>query len=104
MPVYTCVFCFLFFLFCFVLVFVFVFSHSFQKLYLLEENRERLPRDLIREPTQPHRRRQQERHKFAYLIVKNNNFARFARAVLIFDISQTFSFFLRREITCFAVV
>ena len=31
-------------------------------------------------------------------------FARFARAVFIFDISQTFSFFLRREMTCFAVV
>ena len=41
---------------------------------------------------------------FAYLIVKNNSFARFARAVFIFDISQTFSFFLRREMTCFAVV
>ena len=103
MPVYTCVFCFMFFLFCFVLGFFF-FPHSFQKLYLLEENRERLPRDLIREPTQPQRRRQQEPHKFSYLVVKNNNFARFARAVFIFDISQTFSFFLRREITCFAVV
>ena len=54
--------------------------------------------------TQTRRRRQQERHKFAYLIVKNNSFARFARAVFIFDISQTFSFFLRREMTCVAVV
>ena len=53
---------------------------------------------------QPRRRRQQERHKFAYLTMKNNSFARFARAVFIFDISQTFSFFLRREMTCFAVV
>ena len=44
------------------------------------------------------------RHKFAYLIVKNNSFARFARAVFIFDISQTFSLFLRREMTRFAVV
>ena len=52
---------------------------------------------------QPRRRMQQERHKFAYLIVKNNCFARFARAVFIFDISL-FSFFLRREVTCFAVV
>ena len=43
-------------------------------------------------------------HKFAYLIVKNKSFTRFARAVFIFDISQTFSFFLRREMTCFAVV
>ena len=57
----------------------------------------------IRELTQP-RRRQQGRHKFAYLIVKNNICARFARAVFIFDISQTFSFFLRREMTCFAAV
>ena len=38
----------------------------------------------IREFTQPRRRRQQERHKFAYLTVKNNRFARFARAVFIF--------------------
>ena len=45
-----------------------------------------------------------ERHKLAYLITKNNSFARFARAVFIFDISQTFSFFLRREMICFAVV
>ena len=39
------------------------------------------------ELTQPRRRRQQGRHKFAYLIVKNNSCARFARAVFIFDIS-----------------
>ena len=51
----------------------------------------RLPRN-NREFTQIQQRRQQERHKFAYLIVKNNSFARFARAVFIFDISQTFSF------------
>jgi len=41
---------------------------------------------------------------FAYLIVKNNSFARCPRAVFIFDISQTFSFFLRREMICFAGV
>ena len=47
--------------------------------------------------------RQQERHKFAYLTVKNNGFARFARAFFSFlDISQTFLFFPRREMTCFA--
>ena len=40
-----------------------------------------------RDLTQPRRRRQQERHKFAYLIVKKSSFARFARAVFIFDIS-----------------
>ena len=45
---------------------------------------------------QPRRRRQQERHKFSYLIVKNNSFARFARAVFIFGISQTFTLFPRR--------
>ena len=39
---------------------------------------------VIREFTQPRRRRQQERHKFACLTVKNNRFARFARAVFIF--------------------
>ena len=37
-----------------------------------------------REFTQPRRRRQQERHKFAYLTVKNNIFARFACAFFIF--------------------
>ena len=39
---------------------------------------------LPREFTQPRRRRQQERHKFAYLTMKNNRFARFARAFFIF--------------------
>ena len=62
----------------------------------------------LRELTQPRRRRrrrrQQKPHKFAYLTVKNSIFARFARAFFIFDISLTFSFFLRREMTCFAVV
>ena len=38
----------------------------------------------IRELKQPRRRRQQERHKFAYLTMKNSTFARFARAVFIF--------------------
>ena len=33
---------------------------------------------------QPRRRRQQKPHKFAYLTMKNNSFARFARAVFIF--------------------
>ena len=37
-----------------------------------------------RELKQPRRRRQQERHKFAYLTKKNNSFARFARAFFIF--------------------
>ena len=36
--------------------------------------------------------------------MKNISFARFARAFFIFDILKTFSFFLRREMTSFAVV
>ena len=36
--------------------------------------------------------------------MKNNIFARFARAVYIFWHFEAFSFFLRREMTCFAVV
>ena len=39
---------------------------------------------LNRELKQPRRRRQQERHNFAYLTMKNSTFARFARAVFIF--------------------
>ena len=39
---------------------------------------------LIRELKQPRRRRQQRPHKFAYLTMKNSNFARFARAFFIF--------------------
>ena len=51
------------------------------------------------------RGRQQERQKFAYVIMKNNSFARFARAFFIFlNISQTFSFFPRHEMSCFEVV
>ena len=60
----------------------------------------------IRELKQRRRRRQQKPHKFAYLTMKNSIFARFARAFFIFSHLQlkTFSFFLRREMTCFAVV
>ena len=36
-----------------------------------------------RELKQPRQRRQQESHKFAYLTMKNNSFARFARAFFI---------------------
>ena len=36
-----------------------------------------------RELKQPRRRRQPERHKFAYLTMKNSTFARFARAFFI---------------------
>ena len=38
----------------------------------------------IRELKQTRRRRQQERHNFAYLTMKNSTFARFARAFFIF--------------------
>ena len=58
----------------------------------------------IRELKQPRRRRQQKPHKCAYLIMKNRIFASFARHFSAFDILKTFSFFLRRQITCFAVV
>ena len=47
----------------------------------------RSPRSLVRdtrELKQPRRRRQQERHKFTYLTMKNSTFARFARAFFIF--------------------
>ena len=37
-----------------------------------------------RELTQPQRRRHKERHKFAYLTMKNISFARFAHALFIF--------------------
>ena len=37
-----------------------------------------------RELKEPRRRRQQERHKFTYLTMKNNTFSRFARAFFIF--------------------
>ena len=44
----------------------------------------RKERTLNRELKQPRRRQQQERHKFAYLTMKNSIFARFARAYFIF--------------------
>ena len=39
---------------------------------------------IFRELKQPRRRRQQKPHKFAYLTMENNIFARFARAYFIF--------------------
>ena len=42
------------------------------------------PPTSFRELRQPWRRRQQEHHKFAYLTMKNNRFARVARAFFIF--------------------
>ena len=56
----------------------------------------------FRKLKEPRQRRQQEPHKFASLTMKNNSIARFARAFL--DTSLRFSFFPRREMTCFAVV
>jgi len=56
-----------------------------------------------RELKQARRKRQQVSHKFACLTVKNNSFARFARAFFIFKHS-TDVLVLRREVTCFAVV
>ena len=49
------------------------------------------------------RRLRQERHKFAYLTMKNNSFARFARGIFILYISLQFSFYRCLEITCFVV-
>ena len=46
---------------------------------------------------QPRTRLQQERQKSAYLTMKNDNCARFARAFFIFGHLATFSFFPRRE-------
>ena len=43
----------------------------------------RNPFQYIRELKQLRQRRQQERHKFAYLTMKNNSFARFARTFFI---------------------
>ena len=63
------------------------------------------PALVSRELKQLRRQRQQKPHKFAYLTMKNIIFARFARAFFIFwHFALTFSFFLRREMTCFAVV
>ena len=57
----------------------------------------------IRELKQPQWRRQQKAHKFAHW--KNSIFARFVHVHFSsFDILKTFLFFLRREMTCFAVV
>ena len=50
------------------------------------------------------RRQQQERHKFAYLTMKNNSFARSHVHSSFLDFSKTFSFLPWHEITCFAVV
>ena len=66
----------------------------------LYSNQQSINRELM----QPRRRRQQNPHKFAYLTMKNSIFARFACAFFIFwHFARTFSFFLRREMTCFAV-
>ena len=43
-------------------------------------------------------------NKFAYLTMKNSIFASLQVHFSFFDILKTFSFFLRREMTCFAVV
>ena len=52
---------------------------------------------------QPRRRRQQKLHKFAYLTMKSNSFARFARAFFIFLHFVDVLVLFRREMTCFAV-
>ena len=57
-----------------------------------------------REVKQPRRRRQQERHKFAYLTMKNTFLHALHVHFSYLDILKTLLFFLRREMTCFAVV
>ena len=54
-------------------------GHSHLKIYY--SGRKQI---CIRELKQPRRRRQPKPHKFAYLTMKNNSFARFARAFFIF--------------------
>ena len=58
----------------------------------------------IRELKQPRRRRLQNPHKFAYLTIKTVFLHALHVHFSFFDILKTFSFFLRRELTCFAVV
>ena len=59
----------------------------------------------MRELKEPRRRRQQGRQKFAYLTTKTTVFLHALHVhSSFFYILQTFSFFLRREMTCFVVV
>ena len=51
----------------------------------------------------PQRRRQQERHKIAYLTMKTIFLHALHVHFSFFYILQTFSFFPRREMTCFAI-
>ena len=57
-----------------------------------------------RELKQQQRRRQRERHKFAYLVDKNNSFARPARAFFTFVHSLPSSAKKQREIAKFEVL
>ena len=59
---------------------------------------------VIRELKQPPPRRQQERHEFAYLTMKNNRFASFARAFFIFGHFADVLVLSWHEMSCFAVV
>ena len=56
------------------------------------QNRGRFRRSNIRELTQPRRRRHQGRHKFAYLIVKNNSCATTPFRSSIYDKRDDFTF------------
>ena len=58
----------------------------------------------IRELKLRQRRQQRERHKFAYLVGKNNSFARPARAFLFLFISLPSSAKRQREMTKFEVL
>ena len=69
------------------------YSHFWKKKKKEERQVENIPADdlntyiskfINRELKQTRRRRQQERHNFAYLTMKNSTFAHFARAFFIF--------------------
>ena len=95
---------FLFFVFISLTLSVFSFS-EFHPDREITENLFTITENILRTLVHPLglRRNVRELHRVTYLIVKKNSYARFARVVFIFDISQTFSFFLRCEMTCFAV-
>ena len=68
------------------------------------KSKRRARRAIARELKQSRRRRQQKPDKFAYLTMENRIFNALHVHFSAFDILKTFSFFLRRQMTCFAVV
>lgn len=62
------------------------------------------PKVNIRELQKPLQRQRQARQEFAYLTIKNHSFARFARALSILYVSQSFWSYQRREMACFSII